>query len=555
MYHGASYVDARGGTFSHAGRDQINYSHNFDSKLEGEKQCYPRRLELNVLWSANLHRLLAPLDNAAYNQGRRAKCLRGTREALIAKIEQWMDDGNDRPICWLSGPAGCGKSTVSQTVAERYDAENRLATSFFFSREVGDQSTVARLIPTLAYQLSSTIPNTKPLFQLVLQNDPSIIHHQSISYQLNRLIIAPLLALKNLSLAPIAPMVIVIDALDECDDMELMAEFIEALVDACRENQYFPCRFFITSRIEEHLRKRLENARARSAIYPLDLTDFDTSSDIHKFFQSRFSTIYEENRRLMRNVPLPWPSGADLEALEKMASGSFIFALTLINFINDGSDLPYHKLPIALKGHAGIDLLYTQVLSAAPYDPNFQQVIGTIMLLTSPMSITSLGHLLHLETADILHALLGIQSILMIPSKDNQPIQLLHTSLQDFLGTKSRSNDFFINPPIQHLYITIDCLKIMAIPPEIVFHSEAQQYACYNWCYHFGQALAERRDTLLNSLSDGPLMGCLQDFVSQAFDSWFNTLVLYGWLQEPLEDLHFVVSELTVSPVVYPLQK
>ena len=46
----------------------------------------------------------------------------------------------------------------------------------------------------------------------------------------------------------------------------------------------------------------------------------------------------------MRNLTLPWPSEADLDEIVWRLAGSFIFAFTLVNFVNDGSDLPHRKL-------------------------------------------------------------------------------------------------------------------------------------------------------------------------------------------------------------------
>lgn len=146
----------------------------------------------------------------------------------------------------------------------------------------------------------------------------------------------------------------------------------------------------------------------------------------------------------MQQVPKPWPSNSNVDALVKNASGSSISASTLINFIDDGSDLPHVKLPMALDLHTGLDHLYSQVISTVPRSDTFKRVIDTIMLLRSPFSITSLGSLLQLEAADILIALVGIQSILMIPECDDEPVLLLHTSLRDFMTTKSRAGGFFV---------------------------------------------------------------------------------------------------------------
>ncbi|KIM72955.1 hypothetical protein PILCRDRAFT_15647 [Piloderma croceum F 1598] len=372
-------------------------SHQFNFDARGGTLNYVRGDQFNrILHNPDLSKLLDPVD-AAYNRnGPIAKCLQGTRQQLIATIASWV---------WEVGG-----------IADRGDTSRRL--------------------------LSISVPATKPFIQHMLRMDPSIVR-QALCYQFQKLVIKPILAVTNTD-AITTPMIIFIDALDECDDKELMAEFIEIVADAYRGNRRLPLRVFFTSRVEEHLRKKLEAPTAHSVIYHLALQDFDAANDIRKFFQHQFATIYEENCRLMRNVPRPWPSHTDLQALVEKASGSFIFAFTLINFIDDGQ--PHRKLPVALSAHAGLDPLYAQVLSAAPCSHEFERVMGTILLLTSNMSVTALGHLLQLDPADILEALLGIQSILMIPGDDDQPVQLFHTSLRDFLTSKPRLGGFFINP-------------------------------------------------------------------------------------------------------------
>jgi len=95
-------------------------------------------------------------------------------------------------------------------------------------------------------------------------------------------------------------MVIFIDALDKCDDKDLIAEFFEIVADAYRSNQRLPCRDLLTSRVEEHLRKKLEASVTCSVIYHLSLQDFGATDDISKFIQHRFATIYKENCRLAK---------------------------------------------------------------------------------------------------------------------------------------------------------------------------------------------------------------------------------------------------------------
>jgi hypothetical protein len=128
--------------------------------------------------------------------------------------------------------------------------------------------------------------------------------------------------------------VIVIDALDECNDKDQMGEFIEIIISAFMVNHGLPVRVLITSRVEEHIRQKLETGAAQSIVHRLSLQDFDAGGDIFTFFQSRFNAIYEENYRVMRNISHPWPSSADLRSLVKKSNSSFIFAVTLMDFIH-----------------------------------------------------------------------------------------------------------------------------------------------------------------------------------------------------------------------------
>jgi hypothetical protein len=113
----------------------------------------------------------------------------------------------------------------------------------FFSRGAGRCAHITGLIHTLAYQLTLSVPDTKPLIHDVLQGDPSV-PYQSLEDQFQKLMINPMRALSYPR-----PMVIVIDALHECNNKEAIAEFIGILLCASRDSQ-FPFLFLLTGRAE-----------------------------------------------------------------------------------------------------------------------------------------------------------------------------------------------------------------------------------------------------------------------------------------------------------------
>ena len=335
--------------------------------------------------------------------------------------------------------------------------------------------------------------------------------------------------------------VIVIDALDECDDKPSMREFIEGMIGIFQENHGLPLRVIITSRVEEHIQEALETPVALSVVHRLSLLDFDASVDIRTVFQSRLSTLYYQKRRLMQDVSPPWPSKSDLNFLVTKSDGSFIFATTLINHISSRG-LPQDNLRTALTAESGLDPLYSQILAGAPRDNNFERVIGTVMLLKKPIPIVFLAEMLQLRPADIVQTLLGVQSIIMVPDSDYEDIRLFHTSLRDFLISPGRSLDFFINPPTRHLLIAADCLRVLAVrPTDGMFYDDREMYACLFWCDHFEKGVTDGLGD--DDLSD--FMSCLMDFASKSFDRWVNTSLLKGVRQ--LKVLRSAISKLTVG--------
>ena len=280
-------------------------------------------------------------------------------------------------------------------------------------------------------------------------------------------------------------MVIVIDALDECNDKSMIAEFIEVVA---RDHQ-LSLRFFFTSRVEEHIREMFSASPALTATYRLALQDFYADADLELYFRSRFSTIYQQKRRLMGHISLPWPSELDIAQLVERSSGSFIFASTLVNFVNDGSDLPHRKLRTCLQSHAGLDPSYIQILQTAPRPPHFLQIFETIMTISEQLSIImDLACIFQVETGDVVHALLGVQLFwtLIVPEDDKRRVRPFHTSLRDFLTTRDRSGDFFINPSTRHLSIASDCLTAMtSCNGDEIFESEGLRFTARSWIKHF----------------------------------------------------------------------
>jgi hypothetical protein len=486
----------------------------------------------NSSWHLGLPDLLRPVSNATHTRsGHVARCDPGTRLEIIAQIKEWLNGSDKRAaICWLSGPAGYGKSAVAQTIAECYAAKGRLLGCFFFLRGAGEWSHISRLIPTLAHQISISVPAVKPLLEKALRDEPAMLGPSvSLAHQFQKLIIEPIHSTtsKVLLLSHLAKQkIFVIDALDECDDKAEMAAFIDVLLNSCPERSYLPFRILLTSRVEEHIRKKFIHAEARF-LYHLDLGNFDARSDIQVCFKREFARIFDENCQMMQRIPKPWPSAKDLAELLDKAGSSFAFAMTLIQYVG-GYSRPHKALQQLLElGADGLDPIYKQVLSSASGTAALYQILGTIMVLEDNKLISFLSSLLNLQHEEAIHELLGVQSIIKIPGDDNEPIMLYHTSLWDFLTLKSRSEQYFIDPPLQHLHLAIHCLKHLAEnPSKDFFEGDVATYACFSWPYHI---LLGFQEQALNTdeTNTTSLVTLIKNLLTFHSKTWYNTMLTF----------------------------
>ena len=222
---------------------------------------------------------------------------------------------------------------------------------------------------------------------------------------------------------------LVIDALDECDDKVEMAAFIDVLINVSSGKHRLPFRILLTSRVEEHIRKKIHDSGAQSVLYCLDLANYNACLDIQVYFKKQFNHIYDQNLRMMQRISKPWPSTKDLAVLLDKAGSSFAFATALIQFVGGYPMLHKALQKLLESGVNGLDSLYEQVLSSASRTADFCQILGTIIILETNKSITFLGFLLHLQNEEVVCELLGVQSIIKIPGNDDEPIMLYHTSL------------------------------------------------------------------------------------------------------------------------------
>ncbi|KLO10480.1 hypothetical protein SCHPADRAFT_832461, partial [Schizopora paradoxa] len=156
-----------------------------------------------------LRRLLDPVVTS-----RPRECHDGTREGALKRIENWIDNSDEKNILWISGAPGVGKSALSSTTVSLLRDRQSSPLAVFFIRRQGDRD--PQLVwRTIAYQLALSFPSYREHLWKRLREDTRT---EGVKQQFNNLIAIPFAHIyrHGHSGFSITTPVVIIDALDEC---------------------------------------------------------------------------------------------------------------------------------------------------------------------------------------------------------------------------------------------------------------------------------------------------------------------------------------------------
>ena len=497
---------------------------------------------------------MLPTSPASYDSNSvnaTTRCFNGTREQLIATIKAWLAEkqGEGSPVFWLNGIAGIGKSTVARTIAEFAEDQKMLGASFFFSRTEG-RGDPAVFFTTLAYQLACVSPLFKTAITNAIRNNLTI--GQAIPRrQIRELILNPLQTIKEVPF----PVVIVVDALDECDESgveEILGQLLA----------YIPSlpslKVLVTGRPEFHITSIFNSKNNISKIFMHDIEKSILNSDITIFLEFCLNEI----GALFPGCNWFW-TAKELAILARLAGTLFIYAVTAINLIKDRHTYnPRQQLEILLQSENAVgsaslplvhlNLLYDHVVDrAVPTDKEnkiavrFRVVLGVVVGSRAPLSFRSIEKLMDLEEGDARAALRFLPSVIAVPDSLDDTPRMYHPSFPDYITNADRCKrpQLVIHPQTNHLHILQRCFAIMSsllkrdianIADSSLMNSEIEdfeakvqlaippwlRYAILHWPAHL----------TVVSPDNGEAIACLEVFCTKSLLHWIEACALVGSL-------------------------
>ncbi|KAJ5209926.1 hypothetical protein N7491_009736 [Penicillium cf. griseofulvum] len=335
--------------------------------------------------------------------------------------------------------AGTGKSTIPRSVAKHFKHEKILGASFFFKRGEGDRGNARKLFPTITKQLAKSVYQLAAGVRNAISNNPNI-GSKGLKEQFNQILLRPLLDLDlDSSALPTSNAIIVIDALDECDvdnDIRLILQLLPRLQDS----KAVRLRVLLTSRPELPIRMGFRKLTPKDH---KDLVLHEVSKevierDLSLFFEHRLSDIREEREP---HLPLDWPGAQSVQKLVALSVPLFIFAATIYRIFEDPNWDPLDSLPAILRYQKGISKMsgtYLPVLNRLlagqtekqekELVQEFYQVVGTIVILESPLSVISFARLIGVPERLVYIRLNPLYSVLRVPKDETLPLPQVEES-------------------------------------------------------------------------------------------------------------------------------
>jgi hypothetical protein len=196
------------------------------------------------------------------------------------------------------------------------------------------------------------------------------------------------------------------------------------------------------------------------------------ASDIQLFLKDALAGVVGDSH------PAGWLTEAKLNALVEKSNGLFIFAATVVKYIELGGrrdageqlDIILSTKAPDISPYGDLDVLYRRLVYNAlaaedgldsGLQKYFELVIGTIVFLFDPLSLLALEKLLTVGRHTMKQVLSRLSSVIIMPKKDEEPIRVWHPSFPEFLKDDSRSSNFFIEPSARNRHIVLHCLECM----------------------------------------------------------------------------------------------
>lgn len=490
------------------------------------------------------------------------ECLKGTRIRILDELLSWAKDCNEPHVFWLNGMAGTGKTAIALSFV-RLLVENQLLGGYFLCSRDGspEERNVQNILPALSDSLASIFPAFKDARSLDMSTNHSRMINLTLDDQFSFLFSKNSLqrAFGDPSGNTRIP-VVVIDALDECQDRHATSTLLEALLSRV---PHLPIKFFVTSRPEPHIRSLLETEYPRTFRLH-EINEAEARCDISFYLHHELTQVGRRNRIIVKpgSCRSTWPHPSAVETLVQNSGSLFIYAATVVKYIAEHD--PEARLERITQGIARCEraitpvyMIYGHILDEAFARLDWEEAaivkscLGLIIYSYKSLTPLEVGLFLHIPSHQVRAAFGALHSVINIPVDDSHKISVLHASFPDYLRDgQQRHGSWFLSAEEAHRYLAKGCMETML--QKLYFNiAEAKSsfllngaqklahisgdiaYACHHW-----------QDHVIASSKPHDIIQLVERLMSTKFLYWVEVLSVLDLVHSAITSLYNLLLSL-----------
>ena len=333
----------------------------------------------------------------------------GRREAF-EQFEKFVESSKN--FFWVKARPGCGKTAFSSMLIWRYS--EYVSAAHFCKFNNSDRANPKYILTSIAYQLANALPDYKK--KLLELRGLDTIFEKNAMRIFEYLLIEPMSDVR-----PTHPVVIIIDALDECSwrgDNEICS-----LLQRMRSRIPAWMKFVLTSRDEANIRRYLA-----SMAMTYTLSDNETDEDLREYYHKEF----------------PEADEAAVDVLVAKAEGSFLYASEIVKQIKE-ENLTLDNIeffPVGIYGFFNdcfLRMFGKEAENDIPYS-EVKPLLEFLCISQEPVNVDFLEEYLEIDEYRLKEILALISG--MFPIR-GQVIEVIHKSLVDWLTDSSDVGHIF----------------------------------------------------------------------------------------------------------------
>ncbi|KAJ3070403.1 hypothetical protein HDU98_006587 [Podochytrium sp. JEL0797] len=491
--------------------------------------------------------LLEPIQPVVHRRG-------NPREWILEEVVAWVRDEGGPNVFHVEGCAGTGKSVVAALVVDHEEIkEERDVCGFFFQYAKATSNHTHAMVTTLICQIAKLVPAVRETTIVHFSDNPDYITVKTTPPKL--LWQKPMAELRQMT----RPMLICIDALDECvDTTNHLNDALAMLQDYCTR---FPIKILVTSRPASKFTNTLRNP----VVTVLDKES--NARDLEPFIKGYIAAHW---------------SDFEVDQVEPLASSLANAADGLFTWVRQALDVidaePWDKAAKArqlIESGILLDQLFLNALQRIHVFDDavgleiFHNVASAVLCLREPVPESAF-----LEVTGVKHAHKAVQAMspLLSPRdhSDTDPVAFYHKSVPEFLVSvnagRYRVDGRVANSGIAKKCISI-ILKTRLSSKDFLGHANALvgdlgeleeggvtpavKYAFSHWIDHFDSGVDTRVDGEFERFVDRFGAAGLSAAVKKGNSVLVRAILGVGGGRELLQEADRCRFELKMSPLLY----